>query len=188
MKKEVTIGRQEWMAENLNVDKFRNGDPILEAKTDEEWEKAGENGQPAWCYYEYDPANGTKYGKLYNWFAVNDPRGLAPEGWHVPGDKEWEKLVKYLGGDLEAGKRMKASHGWENNGNGTEEGGFSGLPGGSQCDYGTFEGIGRTGVWWSSTEHTPTNACNRLLYYNHGHAQIRNSSKGEGYSVRCLRD
>ena len=83
---EITIGRQVWMTENLNVDKFRNGDPISHAKTDEEWVKAGENGSPAWSHYDNDPANGEKYGKLYNWYAVNDSRGLAPEGWKIPSD------------------------------------------------------------------------------------------------------
>lgn len=72
---EVKIGDQIWMTRNLNVDKFCNGDPIPETKTNEEWIKAGENGKPAWCYYDNDPANGEKYGKLYNWYAVNDPRG-----------------------------------------------------------------------------------------------------------------
>lgn len=88
----VTIGNQVWMTKNLNVDKFRNGDPIPEAKTDEEWIKAGENKQPAWCYYENDPANGEKYGKVFNWYAVNDPRGLAPEGWHDPTEEELQDL------------------------------------------------------------------------------------------------
>lgn len=84
--KTVTIGNQVWMAENLNVDKFRNGDLILQAKTEEEWKKAGENKHPAWCYFDNDTANDAKYGKLYNWYAVNDPRGLAPAGWHIPTD------------------------------------------------------------------------------------------------------
>ena len=102
---EVTIGNQIWMTKNLNVDKFRNGDPILEAKTDEEWQKAGEKKQPAWCYYDNDPKNGEQYGKLYNWYAVNDPRGLAPEGYHVPTDAEWTQLSDYLGGEDVAGKK-----------------------------------------------------------------------------------
>ncbi len=90
--KEMKIGNQIWMAENLNVDKFRNGDLIPEAKTDEEWITADENNQPAWCYINNDPATANNFGKLYNWPAVADPRGLAPEGWHIPNDMEWEKL------------------------------------------------------------------------------------------------
>jgi uncharacterized protein (TIGR02145 family) len=81
--KTIKIGKQTWMAENLNVDKFRNGDLIPHIQDPEEWEQAGKNQQPAWCYYENDPENGNIYGKLYNWYAVNDPRGLAPEGFHV---------------------------------------------------------------------------------------------------------
>lgn len=80
----VKIGNAEWMIQNLNLAYFRNGDPIPQAKTDAEWISAGENEQPAWCYYENDPENGKIYGKLYNYYAVNDSRGLAPEGWRIP--------------------------------------------------------------------------------------------------------
>ena len=92
--KTVQIGTQVWMTKNLDVSSFRNGDPIPEAKTDEEWKKAEENKQPAWCYYDNNSANGAKYGKLYNWYAVNDPRGLAPIGFRVPTDEDWIFLRK----------------------------------------------------------------------------------------------
>jgi uncharacterized protein (TIGR02145 family) len=105
----VTIGTQTWMTKNLDVATFRNGDAIPQAKTDEEWQAAGENKQPAWCYYDNDPKNGTKYGKLYNWYAVNDNRGLAPVGYHIPTDNEWTKLSDYLGGEDYAEKKMKMS-------------------------------------------------------------------------------
>ena len=95
----VTIGKQVWMTKNLDVGTFRNGYPIPEAKTNEEWVNAGLNKQPAWCYYQNDPTNGEKYGKLYNWYAVNDSRGLTPEGWHIPSENEWEILFRYLGGE-----------------------------------------------------------------------------------------
>jgi len=108
--KTVTIGTQVWMKENLNVSSFRNGDPIPEAKTEEEWKKACENKQPAWCYYENKATNGAKYGKLYNWYAVNDSRGLSPQGFHVPSDSEWTTLGEFLGAD--AGKKMKSKSGW----------------------------------------------------------------------------
>ena len=108
----VTIGTQVWMTKNLDVATFRNGDPIPQAKTNEEWEKAGENQQPAWCYYDNDPANGAKYGKLYNWYAVNDSRGLAPVGYHIPSDDEWTKLTDFLGGESVAGTKMKSKSGW----------------------------------------------------------------------------
>ena len=110
--KGVAIGTQVWTTKNLDVATFRNGDAIPQAKTDEEWKAAGENKQPAWCYYENNTANGTKYGKLYNWYAVNDARGLAPTGWHVATEEEWTVLSNYLGGEVVAGKKMKSSSGW----------------------------------------------------------------------------
>ncbi|WP_163377809.1 fibrobacter succinogenes major paralogous domain-containing protein [Cyclobacterium sp. SYSU L10401] len=186
--KEVTIGTQVWMSENLNVEKFRNGDTIPHAKTDEEWKKAGDNGEPAWCYYDNDPSNGEKYGKLYNWYAVNDPRGLAPKGWHLPSDEEWTTLTDLLGGLDAAGTKMKSKSGWEDEGNGTNESGFSGLPGGLRYSLGTFDGIGGYGRWWSSTEDYADYACFRSLGYSNGYAFRHIFNKEEGFSVRCLRD
>lgn len=194
MKKEVIIGNQVWMTENLNVDKFRNGDPIPQAKTYEEWETAGENGQPAWCYYDNAPKNGEKYGKLYNWYAVNAPRGLAPVGFHVPSDAEWEKLVVYLGSD--AGEKMKSKRGWDNyqigaeiwSGNGSNDSRFYGLPGGSRYYVGDYYGIGYLGYWWSSTEFNTVSAWGRGLGSDDGVAYRSNYSKTFGFSVRCLRD
>ena len=190
----ITIGTQVWMTKNLDVATFRNGDPIPQAKTNEEWVKAGDNQQPAWCYYDNDPANGAKYGKLYNWYAVNDSRGLAPVGYHIPSDAEWTILTDFLGGEKVAGTKMKSTDFWAdyegNSGNGTNESGFSGLPGGARNER-TFTTIGEFGYWWSSTEYYiyawfhclgygggPTGKVyNRVFYYKH-----------YGFSVRCLRD
>jgi len=186
--KSVKIGTQTWMSVNLNVSTFRNGDPIPQAKTDEEWKKAGDNEQPAWCYYDNDPANGAKYGKLYNWYAVIDPRGLAPEGWHVPSDAEWTKLTDFLGGDDE-GTKMKNTDGWAENGNGTNTSGFSGLPGGLRFNNGAFDYIGGLGYWWSSTEGKTGSAWSRYLDYGYGDVKGGSSGgKRGGFSVRCLRD
>lgn len=187
----ITIGDQVWMTKNLNVDKFRNGDPIPEAKTDEDWIKAGENKQPAWCYYENDPANGEKYGKLYNWYAVNDPRGLAPEGWHVPSDSEWIQLINYLGGKKVAGGKMKTTSEWEApNTDASNSSGFSGLPGGfRQGHSGQFIFMTGYGYWWSSTEggSSTKNAWAKGLSYSNGAITI-GSSKESGYSFRCIKD
>ena len=143
----ITIGTQVWTTKNLDAATFRNGDPIPQAKTDEEWEKAGDNQQPAWCYYDNDPANGAKYGKLYNWYAVNDSRGLAPVGYHIPSDAEWTILTDFLGGEKVAGTKMKSTDFWAdyegNSGNGTNESGFSGLPGGNRDLDGTFYYFGK---------------------------------------------
>jgi uncharacterized protein (TIGR02145 family) len=109
--KSVTIGTQVWMVSNLNVSTFSNGVEIPEVQDKAAWEKAGDNKQPAWCYYNNDPKNGVKYGKLYNWYAVVDSNGLCPQGWHVPSDKECETLVSYLGEN--PGTKMKAKSGWD---------------------------------------------------------------------------
>jgi uncharacterized protein (TIGR02145 family) len=180
----VTIGKQVWMSENLNVDKFRNGDPIPQAKTDEAWKAAGKNKQPAWCYYDNDPANGARYGKLYNWFAVNDPRGLAPNGYHIPTDAEWTKLTHYLAGGA-AGTKMKSTSGWDK---GTNSSGFSGLPAGFRGSSGSFLSISYDAPWWSSTEYSTDNAWAHYLSNNDGSVGRNYSSKERGLSVRCLRD
>lgn len=96
---DVKIGKQIWMTKNLDVAKFRNGDVIPEARTKDEWREAGEKQLPAWCYYDNNPEKGKIYGKLYNWYAVNDERGLAPIGYHIPSKNEWEKLVEFLVSD-----------------------------------------------------------------------------------------
>ena len=187
----VTIGTQVWMTKNLDVSTFRNGDPIPEARTDEEWQKARENKQPAWCYYENDPSNGAKYGKLYNWYAVNDSRGLAPAGYHVPSDVEWTKLTDFLGGEEVAGDKMKSKSDWAENGNGTNTSGFSGLPGGYRFKNGPFYYIGDFGYWWSSTEFNTTNAWGRSLSYGSGdvyRGYYKYYGKEVGFSVRCIKD
>ena len=184
----VKIGNQEWMTNNLNVATFKNGDAIPEAQTSEAWIKAGEEVKPAWCYYDNDPENGNKYGRLYNWYAVTDPRGLAPSGWHIPSDAEWTTLSDNLGGEDEAGHKMKSQAGWDHGGNGSNASGFSGLPGGARYYNGTFFNIGYYGGWWSSTEKDTNDAWNRYLVYYTGVVYRNYDYKADGFSVRCLRD
>jgi uncharacterized protein (TIGR02145 family) len=189
----IRIGTQVWMTKNLNVDKFRTGEAIPQAKTDEEWKRAGESGEPAWCYYDNNPAKGAVYditiGKLYNWYAVNDPRGLAPMGWHVPSDREWTVLTEYLGGNEVAGAKMKSETGWFYAGYGSNSSGFSGLPGGYRNYFGPFDDFGSNGTWWSSsTEYSSNGAWYRYLSYKNGSVGRGNHHKGDGFSVRCLRD
>jgi uncharacterized protein (TIGR02145 family) len=190
--KTVKIGKQEWAAENLNVSNFRNGDAIPEAKNNEDWINAYENGKPVWCYYNYDPQNGKKYGKLYNWFVVKDSRGLAPAGWHIPTDAEWIQLMTFLGGDNFnlANKKMKTTTGWDNKyvGNGTNESGFSGLPGGTVNYEGNFYGIGRYGLWWSSTEESTINSWVKFLRPPISDTHRRYDRIENGFSVRCVKD
>jgi uncharacterized protein (TIGR02145 family) len=184
----VTIGTQTWTTLNLDLATFRNGDAIPEAKTDEEWEAAGDNKQPAWCYYDNDPMNGTKYGKLYNWYAVVDSRGLAPLGYHIPSDTEWTKLSDYLGGEESAGEKMKRNSGWLENGNGTNSSGFSGLPGGFSTISGGFRYVGDFGVWWSASEHDDSNAWALGLVSAYSNLHRDHSIKSFGHSVRCVKD
>ncbi len=182
-KKQLPNIEQIWMPQNLNVDKFRNGESISEAKTEEEWRKASENKQPAWCYHNDRPIRSPyfdEYGKLYNWYAVVDGRGLCPAGWHVPRNEEFEVLAIALVDSTKL--KMKKINGWLENGN---ESTLNILLAGSRLSGGTFVGIGRSAGWWSSSEFT--NSKGFLYYYNNN---LTNSygEKGMGYSVRCIKD
>jgi uncharacterized protein (TIGR02145 family) len=169
----VKIGTQEWTVKNLDVSRYRNGDIIPEVKDPKEWAnlKTG-----AWCYYNNDPENGKIYGKLYNWYAVNDARGLPPEGFHIPSDVELRKIFY-----LTEGAKFKDSNG------------FRGLPGGARKENSKFkfEGIGWYGSWWGSTENVVTKiAWFVVLYFDDdgfGSASTLNV-KTNGFSVRCIRD
>ena len=183
----VRIGTQSWAVANLNVSTFRNGDSIPEAKTNKEWVEAGQSGKPAWCYYNNNPANGPKYGKLYNWYALNDPRGLAPAGWNIPSDADWVTLINYLGGQQEAGKKMKSTTGWSGGDNGTNEIGFAAFPGGYRVENGTFLNMGSIGTWWSSTESKSSGAIDYYIALSGSLARSSNL-KQRGESVRCLRN
>ncbi|MFM7857593.1 MAG: fibrobacter succinogenes major paralogous domain-containing protein, partial [Flammeovirgaceae bacterium] len=170
---------QEWLGKNLNVDRFANGDPIPEARTDEEWKLAGKNKQPAWCYYNNDPAKGRTYGKLYNWYAVHDPRSLAPSGWHVPNDEELKTLVTNTTDD-----DLRSSYGWRGR-DGRNRSGFAGLPGGGRNPDGTFSYLREVGTWWSSTESGEKAG----FWYLMSNSSVRYiTNKTNGYSVRCIKD
>ena len=179
---EIKIGTQTWTTKNLDVTTYRNGDAIPQVQ-DTTWANLTTG---AWCYYENKTAKGTTYGKLYNWFAVNDTRGLAPIGYHIPTDAEWIILTDNLG--EEAGTKMKSTSGWYNNGNGTNTSGFAGLPGGYRNTNGNFDFIGVDCSWWSSSEYDSNNAWYRDLYSNTGNVNRDYSYKRNGFSVRCLRD
>ena len=183
--KTVTIGTQEWTAENLNVEHYRNGDVIPQVEDAAKWAKLTSG---AWCYYENKTINGPSYGKLYNWYAVNDPRGLAPEGWHVPSDSEWTKLTDYLGGAETAGKKMKSTSGWYADGNGTNSSGFTSFPGGYRNYYGDYYNVGEYGYFWSASESLNNNAWSRSLYFDYSDVDRDVSIKTDGLSIRCVRD
>jgi uncharacterized protein (TIGR02145 family) len=206
--KTVTIGEQTWMAENLNVDKFKNGVPIPEAKTREEWEKFGKEGNPAFCYYDFDAANGKIYGKLYNWFAVNDPRGIAPEGFVVASDQDWMKLmetVKSSGQGIALDLRTK--EGWEfgkSGGVSTDVFGFSSPASGSISSEGSFKNKSNSAYFWTSVEDPikegerttkdgkTVKFKNDNAYYQYQNTTTNSFSHGSwskknGLSVRCVK-
>ncbi len=182
---EIKIGTQTWTTKNLNVSTFRNGDKIPQVQDKKAW---GNLTTGAWCYYENKTANGTTYGKLYNWYAVNDPRGLAPSGFHIPTDEEWTILNEGLGVADEAGTKMKSTSGWNEDGNGNNTSGFAGLPGGYRGYSGSFDDVGAEGSWWSSSENDTFSAWFRVLDNNSGYVLFSSGYKQNGFSVRCLRD
>jgi len=186
----IQIGTQVWQAKNLDVAFYRNGDPIPQVKDAAAW---SELTTGAWCWYNNDSTNGTRYGKLYNWYAVNDARGLAPQGWHIPTDAEWTVLSTTLLGNAVAGGKMKEAGtlNWTSpNTGGNNESGFAGLPGGSRGNNGTFGNVGNYGFWWSTTAsiNVPTNAFWGRLYYDNDRLDRGSNVKTIGFSVRCLRD
>ena len=205
--KDVKIGTQVWMSRNLDVDTFRNGDRIRQARDERQLQYAASNDTPAWCYYQFDEENGKRYGKLYNWAAVNDPRGIAPIGYHIPWDFDWDILIDFLGGDKIAGSKMKSRDAWvfpdclfcadwdcrkfRNNplsGGGDNSSGLGLLPGG-QMAYNGFGGIGCYGVWWSTSMSDDRIARCRTL--GNGEGSILRTEKEVFYhflSVRCIKD
>ncbi len=184
---------QIWMQKNLSVTTYRNGDPIPEVKDPVKWSKLTTG---AWCYYENNVNYGKVYGILYNWYAVNDPRGLAPAGWHIPSDTEWTTLSNALGGDDVAGGKMKemGTTNWHASNDGaTNYSGFTGLPGSCRYFTGDFGVtgwyvVGEGGFWWSSTQRSAAYAWPRLLIYNLILFDRKDQPKQCGFSVRCIKD
>jgi uncharacterized protein (TIGR02145 family) len=183
----VTIGNQVWMKENLKVTKYRDGTIIPTGYDNTTWQNTTSG---AYAIYNNDAANNVTYGKLYNWYAVVNPRELCPAGWHVPYDSEWQTLITFLGGYSVAGGKMKknGTQNWSSpNTNATNESGFTGLGAGYRSNVGTFTNIGLYGVWWHYS--TWINPNYFYLRNDSGNAFISNNlNKGNGLSVRCIRD
>ncbi|WP_291121524.1 fibrobacter succinogenes major paralogous domain-containing protein [Flavobacterium sp. UBA6026] len=185
----VTIGSQIWMKKNLDVDKYRNGDLISQVQDALAWANLTTG---AWCYYSNDVARGAIYGKLYNWYAVNDSRGLVPTGYHIPTDSDWSTLIiTNSGGVGTAGGILKeagTTHWDMPNTDATNSSGFTGLPGGQRDFGGNFNNVGVGSFWWSSTEIDAKNALTISLYYGDGTVRIMGPNKVYGFSVRCIKD
>lgn len=198
--KTVKIGDQIWMAENLKVTHYRNGDPIPQVKSPYYWAKLTTG---AWCYYRNNSGNNYKHGRLYNWYAVNDPRGLAQDGWHVPTDEEWKKLEMTLGmsqteankgldrGSSGVGGKLKGigTYYWHKpNKDATNESGFSAFGDGSRSTDGYFYNLGDSAYFWSSTEYSTDGAWGRNLNCNNSKIGRSVRNKLHGFSVRCVKD
>jgi len=187
--KTMVIGEQCWGKENLKATHYRNGDPVPNVTDGEEWAGLFTG---AYCDYINDPANVATYGRLYNWFAVIDSRNIAPNGWHVPTDAEWQTLVDYLGGDAVAGGKLKEAgtmHWNSPNTGATNESGFTAFPGGYRGFDGDYGNMGNFGYFWSSTESYDGYVWYRYLYYLHSRAgHTSNASERDGLSIRCVRD
>jgi uncharacterized protein (TIGR02145 family) len=186
---DITIGNQVWSSSNLNVSRYRNGDIIPQVTNNSDWQNLTTG---AWCWYNNDSVTyAATYGKLYNWYAVNDLRGLAPLGWHIPTDAEWTILTDYLGGTIVAGGKMKQTGTtlWTSpNTSATNTSSFSGLPGGTREYGGAFTYVGSLGGWWSASQNTTTTAWYRYLWHSVADATRLNDYKARGFSVRCVRD
>jgi uncharacterized protein (TIGR02145 family) len=189
----TNCNNQTWMQKNLNVSHYRNGDVIPQVTNPGQWRTLTSG---AWCYYNDDSANGPIYGKLYNWYAVNDPRGLAPQGWHIPTNQEWTALTDCLGGESNAGGKMKGTgttYWLTPNYGATNSSGFTALPIGFRWwQNGYFSGYSNSGsTFWSSTQYDNDNGWQRGLNYNTTEVYSSNSNnynKKCGLSIRCLKD
>ena len=185
----VTIGSQVWLSENLKTTKYRDGSPISLVSSESEWSKLTTS---AYCNFNNDVNNVAVYGRLYNFFAVADSRGIAPSGWHVATDADWTTLSNFLGGEVLAGGKMKetgTSHWQSVNTGATNETGFTALPGGMRhSSDGSFGQLGGYGYWWTSTENDVNTAMMRSLYYNDTEVHHALFDKQPGFSVRCIKD
>jgi uncharacterized protein (TIGR02145 family) len=191
--KTIKIGDKEWMAENLNVEHYRNGDIIPQVQDNIEWLNLTTG---AWCYYENKTENGTIYGKLYNWYAVTDSRGLVPEGWHIPDKTEWQSLAVILGENV-AGKKLKSINGWDEDAEvGTNESGFNGLPGGyregwkkaDKRNKGIFVNMDKNGDWWTISSLNEEIIWDFNLDAYSDQIGFWKHYKTGGLSVRCVKD
>jgi len=201
---EVTIGSQIWTTKNLNVEVYRNGDTIPQVIDAEEWSSSTKG---AWCYYENQTSNGELYGKLYNYYALTDSRGLAPKGFHIPSYAEWEILYKYLNSDREKAQaksnweeaaadynsvshKMKSEKGWSTF-NGNNASGFSALPGGTRNgDDGKFVSRGLEGYWMFTNKNSFLKLSHyggEMIYSFDGEGDL-NENFNTGMSVRCVKD
>ncbi len=184
----VQIDNHEWMTQNLRVKEFRNGDPIKQVGSKDEWRKALENKEPAWCYLDFDPEKGEKYGKLYNQYAVLDPRGLAPEGWRLPTREDWKDLASFLEDkfDGRTGNLRNNTGLWKQS---EIEPSFSAVPGGNYSNSWGFANEGSRIFWWAKTENDDGSPfLSHTELHRNGSLKVINHDNNDGLYVRCIKD
>jgi uncharacterized protein (TIGR02145 family) len=181
----VKIGKQIWHTKNLSVDKFANGDLIFHAQKPKDWELANEKKMPAWCFYDDEEDTGVSYGRLYNWYAITDSRGIAPAGYKIPTKYDWQELIDALGGEIKAGQQLKGDELYWNFEN-EDATGFLALPGGV-CNEGSCWDKGEWGCWWSITEYNEHEAYSFHLSNEFEEATHGIDNKNWALSVRCLK-
>jgi uncharacterized protein (TIGR02145 family) len=187
----VWIGNQNWMAENLKTTTYNNGTPIDLITDSLDWDTIPTE---AYCWYDNNQTQYAEtFGALYNWYAVETGK-LCPDGWHVPTSHEWVRLEENIASDGHNGTEgtsLKATSGWNSNGNGTDDYGFTALPGGVRNGYGEFKYVDSSCFWWSTTEvsdSTNVNVWYPALSYNYSFVYRSIADKGVGMSIRCLKD
>jgi uncharacterized protein (TIGR02145 family) len=187
------LGNQIWMTENLNVERFRNGDIIEHIVDNKQWEMAGYYKKPAWCFYNNDPSTEGEYGRIYNLWAVLDARGLAPEGWHVPSKEEFEQMIIYLGGP-EKIAAVKSKSGWSVNKNGNNSSNLNFLPSGYRYFHGEFttpDALSSSVVgFWTSTpvEDKSPGAWRCIISDLSTEIRLGEDISNCGYAVRCIKN
>ena len=195
----ATIGSQVWMKENLKVTHYRNGDPIPNVVELGAW---ADLSTGAYCNYDNDTAIATVYGRLYNWYVIDDSRNIAPEGWHVATEAEWQQLEVSIGINPDTAASI-GRHGWEEGGKlkeaetahwlspntgATNESGFTALPAGGRDISVDFLALYECSFFWSSSAYDDDEALYRTMWYDESYICCDPESKKEGFSIRCVRD
>lgn len=203
MKDEIKISDQIWMNQNLNVSSFQNGEPIKEIKSIWEWTKAKMNKTPAFCYYNFDPKNALLLGKLYNWYALTDPRKLAPNQWRIPNKTDWNQLKESISNNNTTSNTLKKIEFWEedhfyelenknyffkkSNQLNSPSIGFNALPSGYGGSNGLFYAIGKAEHWWVKNENEFDTPKVMSLYNNSKRLYSEFVQKEYFFPVRCIK-
>jgi uncharacterized protein (TIGR02145 family) len=182
----IKIGDQVWLQEGLRATHYRNGADVPGVTADTVWSKLTTG---ALCSYNNDTMYINSFGYLYNWYAISNPAGLCPKGWHIPSDSEWSVLVANLGGPDVAGGALKTTTVWSSPNTGaTNSSGFMGYPTGYRYYNGAFQTIGNLGTFWSSTKYNDSVAIYRTLNYRNSEFVSNVINARAGFSCRCIRD